>query len=275
MLQTNNPFLKIKTRVTGLRKNEVTFIDMITNDPSMPMDYVQISESKNMLCPHMPNDQFFHRESTKKTKIVIDFSECELEEAFRKNLKSTGCSVNFLVARNGAIIEMFDSKYWSSYFTKPPVGGSSVSKGSIGISLIGYGKLDFYSPLNLLSIPNCKKKGENVYCFVTDKNSYIKLDVPFRGCSYFTRPTEDQLSALGILLDYLCEKHGIPKRVLPENERNSVFRNPREARNYSGITFAANYGTSDEYAFPPGYMDSLFGEYEQCAPERVFDTEEM
>ncbi len=275
MIQSN-PFLKIKKRVTGLRKNEVTFIDMITNDPSVTMEYVRISDSKNMLYPHVPNgDQLFNRESTKKTKIVIDFSGCELEEAFRRNTKNIGCSMNFLVAMNGAIIKMFDSKYWSSYFPKPPIGGGSVSKGSIGISLIGYGKLDLYKPLNILSIPNCKARGESVYCFIGDKDSFVKLPVPFRGCSYFTKSTEEQISALGILIDYLCERHGIPKRVLPENERNSVFRNPREARNYSGITFAANYGTSDEYAFPPGYMDSLFNRYEQCAPERVFDPEEM
>jgi len=135
-------------------------------------------------------------------------------------------SVAYVVARNGAVYELFNPKYWSYHLGKGSVGGNEVcSKRSIGIELSNIG------PLSKSGDDFITAYGDK-YCGVADTTSYTKLATPYRGNEYFATFTDKQYESLNLLLEYLCTEFSIPKTLLPVLEFVLSFHSASEGCRY-------------------------------------------
>ena len=178
---------------------------------------------------------YFYKKKTTKKRIVLHFTMGylggDLSTLTKKNYH---VSVPFVVARDGRIYRLFDSKYWSYHLGADTIGGNKTcSSSSIGIELSNIGPLE--------------KDGNWIwntygskYCEV-GKAKYYASGADYRGYKHFARFTDAQYSAVSDLLTALCSKHGIPRKFMNKRERYKPFSTPVDGRAYAGICSHVNY----------------------------------
>ncbi len=189
------------------------------------------------------DDSFYYREKIPKTKIVLHFTAGYLKgDIAQLTMPSNHVSVPFVIARNGTVIKLWSSQYWSYHLGRGAIGGNTtMSKQTIGIELSNIGYL--------------RKKGTNlvssysesdIYCSLDETNFYHKVASPYRGEKYFASFTQKQYDSLALLLKYLTHTYNIPVQFLPENKRyDTLSRNDIES--FNGIVSHVNYRTSGKW----------------------------
>lgn len=157
-----------------------------------------------------PFNNFFREENEKRqiyihhtgggnAKGAIDFWNNRLKG---KGTRGT-CDV---IDRDGTIYEAFDSKYWAHHLGQVEnfstrISTSKLHRISIGIEVVSWGQLEFDGE-KYWSWTGKEVSASEVVCF----------EDGFRGEHYFQDFTDAQYNALFERLNFLCDKHNIPKR---------------------------------------------------------------
>ncbi len=202
-------------------------------------------ETMNYLdCVRENNDSsFFYKEEENKTKIVLHFTAGYLKgDIAQLTLPSNHVSVPFVIARDGTILKLWSSKYWSYHLGRGAVGGNTtMSKQTIGIELSNIGFLK-KNGNNLVSIYS----NSDVYCGIDETSFYTKLTTPFRGESHFATYTQKQYTSLILLLKYLTNTYSIPKNFLSTAKRHTTL-NTNEVQGFNGILSHINFRESGKW----------------------------
>ncbi len=192
---------------------------------------------------------FYYIEKNVKTQIVLHFTVGYLKgdiAALSRN--NVHISTPFVIARNGKIINLWSSAYWSYHLGKDAVGGNTNgSKRTIGIEISNIGFLKRIGD-KLVTVYS----DNDVYCNINDKQFYTKLDIPYRGEQYFATYTTKQYSSLLLLLRYLTSEYNIPGKFLPTHKR-FVTGVQNELVNFKGIVSHANYRSSGKWDIGPAF----------------------
>ena len=114
----------------------------------------------------------------------------------------------FIIDRDGVIHQCFSSKHWAHHLGTKAKNNKQLNKESIGIELCSWGPI--------IKKENPMLKGSPKFFSSTGteipKEEVVKLDKPFRGHLYYQKYTSSQLKSMQILVKYLCETYGIPKK---------------------------------------------------------------
>ncbi|WP_025740241.1 N-acetylmuramoyl-L-alanine amidase [Aquimarina pacifica] len=189
------------------------------------------------------DDSFYYKETIPKTKIVLHFTAGYLKgDLAQLTIPSNHVSVPFVIARNGTVIKLWSSQYWSYHLGRGAIGGNTtMSKQTIGIELSNIGYL--------------RKKGSNlvssysetdIYCGLNETLLYEKLTTPYRGEEYFASFTQKQYDSLALLLKYLTHTYNIPMQFMPEDKRYDTL-SKNEVENFNGILSHVNYRNSGKW----------------------------
>ncbi len=202
---------------------------------------------EGFLCVPKGRNGYYYKVEHPKQKIVLHFTAGNIRSdlgALSRN--DYHVSVPFLIGRDGTIYQLFSSKYWSGHIGKG-IGnegtGNAQDKCTIGIELSNYG---FLTEVNgNLETYYSRQKGANgkigpvdIYCSLSEKEAYMKLDTPFRSQAYYASHTNEQYNSLIILLRYLTTQYNIPRNFLPESSR---YLATQEVLNFKGIVSHVNY----------------------------------
>ena len=186
---------------------------------------------------YTPNGRsdYFYQRSIRKKRIVLHFTAGFLGGDLSTLTKTDyHVSVPFVIARDGRIYRLFNTKYWSYHLGRAAIGGNKTcSSTSLGIELSNIGPLD--------------KSGNwmwnaygSKYCRITE-TEYYDTGPEYRGYKNFAKFTDAQYSALNELLTVLCVKHDILRTYLPKTRRFKEFSSPSQGRGFKGICSHVNY----------------------------------
>ncbi|MBP2831937.1 N-acetylmuramoyl-L-alanine amidase [Aquimarina sp. U1-2] len=189
------------------------------------------------------DDSFYFDEIEKKTKIVLHFTAGYLKgDIAQLTIPSNNVSVPFVIARDGSILKLWSSKYWSYHLGRGAIGGNTtMSKQTIGIELSNIGFLKRIGD-NLVSVYS----DTDIYCNSKDTNLYKKLETPFRQENYFATFTKKQYHSLAILIKYLTNEYKIARNFLPVHKRYTTL-SKTEVQNFEGILSHINYRVSGKW----------------------------
>ncbi len=224
---------------TGLDSHRKKFIlspNSIDIGDGETMNYLDCIRENN-------DDSFFYKETETKTKIVLHFTAGYLKgDIAQLSQPSNHVSVPFVIARDGTILKLWSSKYWSYHLSRGAVGGNTtMSRQTIGIELSNIGFLK-ENGRNLVSIYS----NSDVYCGLDETNFYTKLSTPFRGENYFATYTQKQYTSLVLLLKYLTNTYNIPRNFLSTNKRYTTL-NTNEVQDFNGILSHINFRESGKW----------------------------
>lgn len=201
-------------------------------------------------CKPKNNDaSFYYEEKDTKTQIVLHYTAGYLKgDVASLSRPNYHVSTPFIIARNGNILNLWSSAYWSYHLGSGAVGGNTnSSKRTIAIELSNIGFLKRIGDY-LVTVYN----DNDIYCHINDTQFYTKLDTPYRGKKYFARFTTKQYESLQILLSYLTAEYDIPKVLLPEDKRYDIV-SEYELVNFKGITSHVNYRSSGKWDIGPAF----------------------
>ncbi|GAA4271598.1 N-acetylmuramoyl-L-alanine amidase [Aquimarina gracilis] len=224
---------------TGLDSHGKKFIispNSIATGDGETMHYIDCVRENN-------DDSFYYKEEERKTNIVVHFTAGYLKgDIAQLTQPSNHVSVPFVIARDGTILKLWSSKYWSFHLGRGAVGGNTtMSRKTIGIELSNIGYLRKIGS-NLVSAYS----NSDVYCGMDETSFYTKLNSPFRGETYFATHTQKQYSSLILLLKYLTNAYNIPRNFLPTNKRYTTLSSG-EVQSFNGILSHVNFRTSGKW----------------------------
>lgn len=152
------------------------------------------------------NDNWYFKEKTDKTKIVLHFTMGNLPGDIGE-LTHHYVSVAYVVARDGQVYELFDPDYWSYHLGPSATGGNGIeSKASIGIEVSNYGPLYLENGTLFTAY-------KSAYCSLQDTQAYVAIPRPgYRGYFYFASFTSEQYEALRVLMSGLIRRYSIQKK---------------------------------------------------------------
>jgi N-acetylmuramoyl-L-alanine amidase len=201
-------------------------------------------------CQRSNGDQsYFYPDETPKTQIVLHFTAGYLRgDVATLTQPDFHVSVPFIIARSGAIVNLWSSRFWSYHLGPGAVGGNTeMSKQTIAIELSNIGYL---RPIgdDLVTLYSNK----DVYCSRRERRFYTALKTPYRGETHFASFSDEQYKSLIRLLRYLCATHQIPAEILPEAKRFETFT-LQEAQRYRGIASHVNYRPNGKWDIGPAF----------------------
>lgn len=199
--------------------------------------------------PKNGDASFYYHEKNEKNQIVLHFTvgylKGDIAALSRNNIH---ISTPFVIARNGKIINLWSSAYWSYHLGKAAIGGNTNgSKRTIAIEISNIGFLKRIGD-KLVTVYS----DNDVYCDISDTQLYTKLDIPYRGEQYFATYTDKQYKSLHLLLRYLTAEYDIPMAFLPEDKRYDIVTES-ELVNFRGITSHVNYRSSGKWDIGPAF----------------------
>jgi N-acetyl-anhydromuramyl-L-alanine amidase AmpD len=151
-----------------------------------------------------PHSSHFYHDKVKKSYVCIHATAGVLHgDIGTLGQKDKKLSTQFVVARDGTIYQLFSTDYWSYHLGSSASGGNTVmSKSSIAIEMSNLG------PLKMVGDKLVDAYGKD-YCSADEVDAYVEAS--YRGYKYFATYTAAQIASTSILVDALCEKHGLKK----------------------------------------------------------------
>ncbi len=202
---------------------------------------------------------FVDEDDTPKEKIVLHFTVGVLSGDISTLTpgpppgypqKKNRLSTNYVLARNGAIYQLFPSSKWAFHLGLTATGGNTHnSSRSIAVEISNYGPLTLHRDGKHLEDVYSTKDKPRFYCSLEDTAQYIKLPEPYRGYEYYTAYTDEQYQNLVLLLRYLTALHDIPREFLPEPAR---YQNGQEEAAFKGIVSHVNF-RDDKFDIGPAF----------------------
>lgn len=192
--------------------------------------------------PASGDASFYFTESPIKDRVVIHFTNGYLKGDIEKLTRpNKHVSVPFVLARDGAIYNLWSSRYWSYHIGPGAVGGNTeMSKSSVGIEISNIGPL-IRRGNTLMTVY------DKVYCSVSEQEFYQRRS--YRGFDYYATYTDIQYSRLIDLLRYITGKFSIPRQFLPPAQR---FETTPQIARFHGVTSHVNYRT-DKFDIGPAF----------------------
>lgn len=174
---------------------------------------------------HGNGTSFYYADAkpTPKTHILIHATAGVLHGDIGELTKPNNhVSVHFVIARSGAVYQLFDTKNWSYHLGSGATGtNTTMSKVSVAIELSNLGPLVMKGDVlhDTYGKPYCAKADAQYYQAAS-----------YRNYSYFATYTEQQLSALSTLLKSISAAHNIPLTFLPEANQHDFYKKLPDAR---------------------------------------------
>ncbi|MEP5340722.1 MAG: N-acetylmuramoyl-L-alanine amidase [Algibacter sp.] len=199
--------------------------------------------------PKNGDASFYYQEKHTKTQIVLHYTAGYLKgDVAALSKPNNHVSTPFIIARNGKILNLWSSAYWSYHLGSGAIGGNTNgSKRTIGIEISNIGFLKRIGN-KLVTVYS----DTDVYCDVNEKQLYTKLESPYRGELYYATFTKKQYDSLLMLLRYLTGVYNIPREFLFEDKRYSAgIKN--ELVNFKGIVSHVNYRSSGKWDIGPAF----------------------
>ena len=187
-----------------------------------------------VLCTRENGDEsFFYREEHPKERIVVHFTMGYLKgDVDTLTQKDNHVSVPFILARDGTILNLWPSKFWSYHLGKGAQGGNEpMSSRSIAIEISNIGPLQ-------MTAGGLKTEYGDIYCAETERDFYTMTDAPFRERTHFATFTDAQYDGLAALLRFLTAKYEIPRAFLAPEKRYGIVE---DVASFRGITTHVNY----------------------------------
>lgn len=186
---------------------------------------------------------FYYEEEVPKERIVVHFTQGYLKGDVDTLTKPNNhVSVAFVVARNGAIVNLWPSKFWSYHLGQGASGGNKeMSSRSVAIEISNIG---------------CLKKTANgmateygdVYCDAAEEEFFTEVE-PFRERTHYATFTDSQYISMIQLLRFLTAKYVIPAAFLPPETRYGIVA---DVAKFRGITTHVNY-RKDKWDIGPAF----------------------
>ncbi|MCA9741741.1 MAG: N-acetylmuramoyl-L-alanine amidase [Deferribacteres bacterium] len=188
------------------------------------------------------DSSFYYNESPLKDRVVLHFTAGYLKgDIANLTKKDYHVSVPFVVARDGAIYNLWGSGYWSYHLGPGAIGGNTeMSKRSVGIEISNIGPLTRKGN-HLVTIY------DSIYCDANETQYYQKSN--YRGYEYYATFTEAQYKSVIDLLRYATGKFNIPRQFLPKDKR---FELQQDIAKFHGITSHVNF-RKDKYDIGPAF----------------------
>jgi len=192
-------------------------------------------------------ETYYTAEAFPKERLVLHFTAGFIRGDVRvltipKSDPATRVSVAFIIARDGNIYNLFDSRYWAYHLGPTAVGGNTqMSRSSVGIEISNIGPL---TPQGQ-SLHNTISK--SAYCNLNEAMYYRKAS--YRGYNYYASFTDAQYSSLITLLRYLTGRFNIPRRFLPLASR---YDTRNDIAQFRGIVSHVNFRT-DKFDIGPAF----------------------
>jgi N-acetylmuramoyl-L-alanine amidase len=201
-------------------------------------------------CKRADGDQsFFYRTEAKKERIVLHYTAGYLKgDIGALTATNTHVSTPFVIARDGTILNLWASKYWSYHLGQGAQGGNEkMSRTGIGIELsnIGWLTRDGSDLVTYFSRPASR----DVYCTLDQRELYHEVPA-YRGYTYFATHTAAQYESLVKLLRFLSATYSIPLAFLAESERYGVVQN---VSGFRGVTSHVNYRAQGKWDIGPAF----------------------
>lgn len=192
---------------------------------------------------------YYYSEKVKKTKIVLHFTAGYLKgDIAQLSRPFNHVSVPFVIARDGTIIKLFSSAFWSYHLGPTASGGNkAMSSQSIGIELSNIGFLKKAGSQFVSSYSNT-----DVYCDQSETYLYQILDSPFRGEDTYATFTRNQYTSLAVLLRYLSHTYNIPLKLLPQEKRYKTIPSA-EIKKYKGVLSHVNFRKTGKWDLGPAF----------------------
>lgn len=199
--------------------------------------------------PKNGDASFYYQEINEKTQIVLHYTAGYLKGDIAALSKPNNhVSTPFIIARNGKILNLWSSAFWSYHLGSGAIGGNTNgSKRTIAIELSNIGFLKRIDN-KLVTVYS----DTDVYCDIKEKQFYTKLESPYREELYYAKFTRRQYHSLQLLLRYLTAEYNIPYTFLPENKRYEIVAE-EELVNFRGITSHVNYRPSGKWDIGPAF----------------------
>jgi len=190
------------------------------------------------------DQSFYYQEKPVKNSIVLHFTAGFLKGDMAQLTKPDyHVSVPFVIGRDGTILNLWSSSYWSYHLGRNAIGGNKKgSQETIGIEISNIGPLKRSGDILLTSYENGKP-----YCGVDEEQYY--QNVSYRDYDYYATFTSAQYESTVSLLRYLTAKFSIPRQFLPKHMR---FDTTSEVVNFNGIVSHANY-RHDKFDIGPAF----------------------
>lgn len=168
------------------------------------------------------NDLNINRRKTKKQQILLYDTGRRAEDfinkiKFRKNGNYNQIP-HFIVTKLGTIYQLYDTNYYSNTFDEP-----EVDKQFIKIAIENLGWLNKNTITGFLSN------------WIGDPVRSEPFMGNWRNHYYWDTYSEPQIESLSKLCNFLCEKHNIPKKIVP----NQVFM--ENVVKFKGVVCKSNF----------------------------------
>jgi N-acetyl-anhydromuramyl-L-alanine amidase AmpD len=192
-------------------------------------------------------ETYYTAEAAPKERVALHFTTGYIRGDVRmltipKSDPATRVSVPFIIARDGNIYNLFDSRYWAYHLGPTAVGGNTaMSRSSVGVEISNIGPL-IQQGQSLLTTTS-----KDVYCNLNETQYYRKAS--YRGFSYYASYTDAQYTSLITLLRYLTARFNIPRRFLPLASR---YETRNDIPNFRGIVSHVNFRT-DKFDIGPAF----------------------
>ncbi len=199
--------------------------------------------------PKNGDTSFYIQEKHLKTQIVLHYTAGYIKgDVAALSKPNHRVSTPFIIARNGTILNLWSSAFWSYHLGSGAIGGNTNgSKRTIGIEMSNIGFLKRMDN-HLVTVYS----DTDIYCHVNEKQFYTKLDTPFRGESYYATFTKKQYDSLQLLLQYLTATYSIPLKFLPKSKRYDTGV-AQELINFKGVVSHINYRASGKWDIGPAF----------------------
>ncbi len=245
-------------KATSIANHEKTFFEtgrdsdgkeFILTEMSVPIKGANHAMPYIQCRPKNGDASFYNQEINSKTQIVLHYTAGYLKgDVAALSKPNNRVSTPFIIARNGSILNLWSSAYWSYHLGSGAIGGNTRgSKQTIGIELSNIGFLKRIDNKLVTVYSNT-----DVYCDLNDKQLYTKLDAPYRGELYYATFTKKQYDSVLLLLRYLTAAYNIPRAFFPENKRYDIGTE-HELVNFKGIVSHVNYRSSGKWDIGPAF----------------------
>lgn len=180
------------------------------------------------------DESFLYKEEVPKERIVLHFTQGYLKGDIDTLTKPNNhVSVAFVIARNGTILNLWPSKFWSYHVGPGAQGGNKeMSSRSVAIEISNIGCLN-KTPSGLAT----EYSSKDIYCEEAEETFFTKIPA-YREREYFATFTEKQYDAIIQLLRFLTAKYAIPAAFLPPEKRYGIAE---DVAKFRGITSHVNY----------------------------------
>jgi N-acetyl-anhydromuramyl-L-alanine amidase AmpD len=215
-----------------------------------------------------PEDQYYKEETDKKQIVLHHTVSGPKADGVISWWKQDPLRVatHFIIQGDGTIYQVYSSKYWAHHlgiksdfiktlgFVDYGSRNTTLNKESVGIEVCRWGGLlkneTGYHPAYWDA--NLKKEVCNTKITIPDENVQV-FEKPFRGYYFFEKYTPEQIDSLGKLVNYLCDKWGIPKTYnddMWDVSKNAMGSNP-------GIYTHVSYRKDKSDMFPQDEIISM------------------